>query len=91
MDPNDLIERYPDALGSYDSLRSALQALLPSDAEPLDEQSNLIECGLDSVRLMALIDAFDAQGKSLSLMDLVEDPSFGNMANLLGVSKGDSR
>ncbi|MDP2713161.1 MAG: phosphopantetheine-binding protein [Solirubrobacteraceae bacterium] len=58
-----------------DSLRAAVAALLDADLGALGDDADLLDAGLDSIRVMALAEHWSAAGVELTFMDLVEAPT----------------
>jgi bifunctional isochorismate lyase/aryl carrier protein len=74
-----------DALGpsttriTRGSLRSDVAAALELPLEELQDEDNVFELGLDSIRLMSLVEALRAQGASVTFQELAECRSVNEM------------
>lgn len=64
-------------------LRAEIAELLYLDPGELDADENLIEAGLDSIRVMTLIERWKRDGVELSFADLAERPTVAAWAELL--------
>lgn len=51
--------------------------------EPVGEDDNLIDAGLDSIRLMTLVEKWRRAGREVSLMDLADNPTPRGFADVL--------
>ncbi|WP_155640695.1 isochorismatase family protein [Burkholderia pseudomultivorans] len=52
-------------------------------AAELGEHDNLIECGLDSIRMMTLVEQWRAQGCDITFVQLAEQPTLGAWTQML--------
>jgi aryl carrier-like protein len=67
-------------------IRADVAELLACDPAELDPTEDLLDRGLDSMRLMALVERWRAAGASdLEFPDLAEQPELGHWTTLLGV------
>lgn len=58
-----------------DQLRADVAELLEIPPERIGTQDNLIEAGLDSIRLMTLSDRWQAAGAQIGFLELAENPT----------------
>ncbi|GII00796.1 phosphopantetheine-binding protein [Planobispora takensis] len=65
-------------------LRAEIAELLYVDPEELGFEENLIDAGLDSIRVMTLIERWRRDGREIGFPDLVEKPTVAAWAELLG-------
>ncbi|MFI8367905.1 phosphopantetheine-binding protein [Streptomyces sp. NPDC085479] len=61
------------------------------DAEEIDPDESLLDQGLDSIRLMALVETWRADGAVIGFVELAERPTLKEWAALLGQPSGASR
>ena len=61
-------------------LRSTVTALLD---EPVGGDDDLLDAGLDSIRLMTVVERLNAGGHDVSFVDLAERPTLNAWAELL--------
>ncbi|MGW0435668.1 phosphopantetheine-binding protein [Micromonospora sp. NPDC003197] len=59
--------------------------------EPVGDDDNLLDAGLDSIRLMTLVERWRADGREVSFLDLAEDPTIAGWATLLADADADAR
>ncbi|MFF5447659.1 amino acid adenylation domain-containing protein [Streptomyces sp. NPDC012888] len=71
---------------SIDDLRRVVTDLLGSDAEPVGDQVNLIELGLDSLKLMRIADRFRRAGMDVGFADLARRPTLAAWGTLLAAA-----
>ncbi len=64
------------------AVRSAIMALLPEPFE-FGEEANLIECGLDSLRIMRLLNQWRKAGANVTFAELLENPTLREWSYLL--------
>src|SRR5688572_10108216 len=68
---------------SVDALRATLAPLLEEEPEDLHDETNLIECGLDSIMLMRLVADWRRTGYDVNVAALAERPTLGAWSRLL--------
>lgn len=68
---------------SLDDLRARIAAQLQLPASDLGNDDNLIDWGLDSIRIMALLEVWRRGGRELSFMQLAEQATLTAWWNLL--------
>jgi len=67
---------------SYSKLRSAVQAMLPA-AAAFGDDDNLIELGLDSLKIMRLVSKWRKSGACITFAQLIEAPCLGQWWKLM--------
>lgn len=72
---------------SVESVKKAVASLLNESAEEIDENENLIDRGLDSVRIMALVEMWRLKVPSINFMQLVKEPTITAWWKLLSSEK----
>ncbi|GIH78898.1 phosphopantetheine-binding protein [Planobispora longispora] len=65
-------------------LRAEIAELIYLDPEELDFDENLMDAGLDSIRVMTLIERWKREGVEVGFADLAERPTVAAWAELLG-------
>ena len=65
------------------AIRADVAALLHRDPDEVDGQENLFESGLDSIRLLTLLERWREQGVSVSFVELAEQPTLESWLTLL--------
>ncbi|MDE9554549.1 isochorismatase family protein [Xenorhabdus bovienii] len=82
-----LNEMLPSSLGENqwdrEHLRAEILPLLDDDCGDIDDHENLLDYGLDSVRIMSLITRWNNQGHQLDFITLVKTPTLSNWLTLL--------
>jgi len=68
------------------TLRSQLADLLEIPADELADDDNLLDHGLDSIRIMSLVDVWRSAGVEVSFVDLAEEPTLAHWRTLLTAS-----
>lgn len=68
---------------SRDALRSEVAALLELPASDLRFDDNLLDCGLDSIRLMSLLERWKRAGLDATFVDLAEEPTLDRWWSLV--------
>lgn len=76
-------ERISPAPWTQERLRAEIAELLFLDPGELEVDENLIDAGLDSIRVMTLIERWKRDGVELSFADLAERPTIAAWAELL--------
>jgi aryl carrier-like protein len=70
-----------------ESVRADVAALLACDPAEIEPDEDLLDRGLDSVRMMSLVEKWRGAGAStLEFPDLAEQPELGHWITVLGVS-----
>lgn len=68
-----------------DRLRADVAELLACDPAEIDPDEDLLDRGLDSVRLMSLVEKWRAAGAAdLEFPDLAEQPELGHWTGVIG-------
>lgn len=67
---------------TLDRIRADVAELLADDL-PLGDDENLLDRGLDSIRMMTLIERWSAAGAEVTFPDLAERPTIGDWWELL--------
>ncbi|MGW0519505.1 amino acid adenylation domain-containing protein [Crossiella sp. NPDC003009] len=70
-----------------DAVREAVAAVLGVAPESLAEQDDLLQLGLDSIRLMQLVGRWRRAGVRVSAAELAEHPTLGEWCRRLGESQ----
>lgn len=65
------------------ALRARIAELMYLEPEDLEFDESLIDQGLDSIRVMTLIEEWKTEGVELTFPDLAEDPTITAWARLL--------
>ncbi|CAN7457544.1 isochorismatase family protein [Rhizobacter sp. LjRoot28] len=60
---------------SLEAMRAEVAVLLDMPAHDLRVDDNLLDCGLDSIRLMTLVERWRRAGTPLTFVDLAEEPT----------------
>lgn len=71
---------------SYDALVREIAELLEVSPEELSPQDSLLDWGLDSIRIMTLVERWRALGVDVNFLTLAEAPTLAEYARLLGAS-----
>lgn len=66
-------------------VRADVAELLQSDPSSIALDDNLFDLGLDSVRVMTLIERWRTAGAAVEFPDLAEQPELGHWQALLGL------
>ncbi|MFP1744212.1 isochorismatase family protein [Lonsdalea quercina] len=81
---NQLLAEIAPAPGySREQLRAELLPLLDEDSEDLEDDENLLDYGLDSVRIMSLVARWRQAGHDLDFVALVKNPTIAHWLHLL--------
>ncbi|MGB3440625.1 MAG: phosphopantetheine-binding protein [Actinophytocola sp.] len=64
-------------------IRAHVAELLHRNPDEAFEQDNLFECGMDSVRLLTLLERWREAGVSVSFVELAEKPTLEHWSTLL--------
>jgi aryl carrier-like protein len=71
-----------------DRIYAEVAALLACDPAELTPETNLIDFGLDSMRIMSLVEQWRTAGAAnLEFADLAEQPTLGHWTKLLAGSR----
>lgn len=65
---------------TLETLRAQVGELLE---EPVTDDADLLEAGIDSIRLMTLLNRWQDEGHEVSFVDLAEQPTIAAWAELL--------
>lgn len=65
----------PNTIPSRDEIRGDVAEVLGVSIADLDDAANLFDEGMDSVRVMALIERWRGRGIEVDLVDLVGEPT----------------
>ncbi|WP_019202091.1 phosphopantetheine-binding protein [Tsukamurella sp. 1534] len=68
-------------------VRADVAELLQVEPSSIGLTDNLFDLGLDSVRVMTLIERWRTAGAALEFPDLAEQPELGHWQSLAGVSE----
>ena len=66
-----------------EAIRIDVAALLHRNPDEVDEKENLFECGLDSIRLLTLLERWREAGVVVSFVELAEQPTLEYWLKLL--------
>jgi len=66
-----------------EQLRAELLELLEEDDDPISVEESLFDRGLDSVRLMTLVERFQQRGVNVTFGDLAEQPTIAAWSTLI--------
>lgn len=70
-----------------EQVRADVAELLQTDPAAISATDNLFDLGLDSVRVMTLIERWRVAGAAVEFPDLAEQPELGHWQSLLGVAE----
>ncbi|HLV07087.1 MAG TPA: phosphopantetheine-binding protein [Croceibacterium sp.] len=73
---------------TQERLRSDIAAIIEVDPATIGDDDNLIDSGLDSMRVMNLVMQWDEQGVPLDFADIAEAPSVAGLWALLEQRQG---
>ncbi|EIE99267.1 phosphopantetheine-binding protein [Saccharomonospora glauca] len=68
---------------SAERVRADVAELLGKEPNALDPEENLLDLGLDSIRIMSLLDRWRAAGATVEYPDLAERPELSHWITLL--------
>jgi bifunctional isochorismate lyase/aryl carrier protein len=60
---------------TLDRLRSDVAAVLDEPVSGINDDDNLVDLGLDSIRIMTLVELWRGSGLTASYLDLAEQPT----------------
>jgi aryl carrier-like protein len=66
-----------------EAIRADVAALLHRNPDEAYENENLFECGLDSIRLLTLLERWREAGVAVSFVELAEQPTLEHWSRLL--------
>ncbi|AYF73952.1 hypothetical protein D7D52_08825 [Nocardia yunnanensis] len=72
---------------TLDGVRADIAGELFLEPEQLDPAADLFAAGLDSVRVLSLVERWRAAGCEVGLMDLVEEPTLDGWWRLLTAAR----
>ncbi|MBP2637846.1 MAG: Isochorismatase [Firmicutes bacterium] len=67
-------------------VRQQVAELLDEELSDIDDNENLIDKGLDSIRIMSLVEKWRSIGVDITFMKLVKRPTISNWWSLLSSS-----
>lgn len=67
-----------------DEIRAQVAEVLDEPAADIGDHDDLLDRGLDSIRLMGLVERWREVGISTSFIDLAETPTVASWAELIG-------
>ncbi|ASR37271.1 hypothetical protein BAY61_22280 [Prauserella marina] len=60
---------------SIDAIRSDVLELLGADSSEVSDDDDLVDIGLDSIRIMHLVERWRARGADVNFVQLAEEPT----------------
>ena len=69
---------------TIDQLRDEVSELLDVGQDRLGTDENLVNLGLDSVRVMALAERLRAHGAEVTFLDMIERPTLRDWLRMVG-------
>ncbi|MFJ3876986.1 phosphopantetheine-binding protein [Streptomyces sp. NPDC090077] len=81
--PDDVRAPAPEPDFGLDRLLRDVADVLCAEPEEIDPDENLLDQGLDSIRLMSLVSRWRAEGARTAFVDLAERPTLREWAELL--------
>jgi yersiniabactin nonribosomal peptide synthetase len=75
------------SLLNYEEVKRRIQGMLPAPVEFEDDQ-NLIELGLDSLRIMRLVNGWRRGGAKVTFAEMISSPRMGDWRRLLRTGNG---
>ncbi|MFF7297144.1 phosphopantetheine-binding protein [Streptomyces sp. NPDC008265] len=73
----------PEGPFGLDRLIQDVADVLCAEPEEIDPDENLLDQGLDSIRLMSLVSRWRTEGAQIAFVDLAERPTLREWADLL--------
>ncbi len=77
------LEQLEVAISRKEVIRSAIAEVLEVKPSMIADDDNLLDLGLDSIRIMALVEKWKQQGTAITFVDLAEAPSVNNWLELM--------
>ncbi|OZM70652.1 isochorismatase [Amycolatopsis antarctica] len=68
-----------------DRVLDDIAELLEIDRAELEPEDNLVDEGLDSIRIMSLVERWNAAGANVGFVDLAERPTLADWLRVLGL------
>jgi bifunctional isochorismate lyase/aryl carrier protein len=68
---------------THEAIRADVAALLHRDPDEAYDQENLFESGLDSIRLLSLLERWREHGVTVSFVELAEQPTLEHWLTIL--------
>lgn len=68
---------------THENVRAGVAELLHRDPDEVLDDENLFECGLDSIRLLTLLERWRDAGVVVSFVELAEHPTLASWVRLL--------
>jgi len=81
-------DRDPAAGVDLERMRADVARALEEPPEAIGDHDDLLDRGLDSIRLMSLVEAWRAGGTEVGFIDLAETPTLDAWARLLRDDRG---
>ncbi len=75
---------------TIERIRADIADLLYLSPDELTDDTNLFDSGLDSVRVLGLVERWRAAGAQVSFIDLVEKPTVADWAAMVGSGRADA-
>jgi aryl carrier-like protein len=72
---------------TLDRVRADVAELLYQDPADVDDAADLLESGLDSVRILDLVERWREAGAEISFIELAESPTLGDWWTLLSARR----
>ncbi|HEY0928855.1 MAG TPA: phosphopantetheine-binding protein [Gemmatimonas sp.] len=74
---------------TFDGMRESVAAILKEDVSQIGDEDNLVDWGLDSIRLMALTLQWQRAGYKIEFAQLAERPQLTYWWGLLAAAGGE--
>ncbi|PVZ14656.1 phosphopantetheine-binding protein [Actinomycetospora cinnamomea] len=74
----------PAAAVDIERMRADVAAALEEPPEAIGDHDDLLDRGLDSIRLMSLVESWRSGGSEVGFIDLAETPTLDAWVRLLG-------